>query len=310
MKKLLIFLSAFLISQMALATGTSNAINSPSLANIATVNSAIVATNGSGVGSEVTVLPFIASTATGGTGVNNTPTTGTILRGNGTGFAATTATYPSTGGTAGKILISDGTNIVSSTPTYPNAATSAGTILRADGTNWLASTTTFPDTNAINTIPYASSANVFGSIAAANNGTLQTSASGVPSFSTWQAYTPTIGDGTNNFTGVTTSSSYYKDGGVIFVNIKIAWTGKGSASAGSGVRISLPFTAATTPNRCPFTFAFVSGITATTQLTAGADSGNAYINMFTLTSGGAASGVLVSAMATSGEIQLSGQIGS
>ena len=43
-------------------------------------------------------------------------------------------------------------------------------------------TTTYPLTNAINTIMYASSANVLGSIAAANDGVLITSNSGVPSF--------------------------------------------------------------------------------------------------------------------------------
>ena len=46
------------------------------------------------------------------------------------------------------------------------------------------STTTYPSINAINTIMYASSANVLGSIAAANSSVLVTSAGGVPSFST------------------------------------------------------------------------------------------------------------------------------
>jgi hypothetical protein len=45
------------------------------------------------------------------------------------------------------------------------------------------STTTYPSTNAINTIMYASSANVLGSISAANSSVLVTSSTGVPSMS-------------------------------------------------------------------------------------------------------------------------------
>lgn len=49
-------------------------------------------------------------------------------------------------------------------------------------------TSTYPGTNAINTLLYASSANVMGALATANSGVLATSASGVPSIST----TPTV----------------------------------------------------------------------------------------------------------------------
>lgn len=112
--------------------------------------------------------------------------TGTILRADGTNWAATTATYPttttinrvlfsssnsvigeiSTGnngtlvtsntgvpsilagpGTAGNILQSNAAAAPSfSTATYPATATTTGQILRADGTNWVGTTATFPDT--------------------------------------------------------------------------------------------------------------------------------------------------------------------
>lgn len=52
----------------------------------------------------------------------------------------------------------------------------------ATGLAW--STTTYPTTNAINTMMYASSANVLGVISAANNGVLVTSNTGVPSWNT------------------------------------------------------------------------------------------------------------------------------
>lgn len=64
-------------------------------------------------------------------------------------------------------------------------AGSEGQILRLGASGAPAySTSTWPATNAINTIPYASSANVMGSIAAANSSVLVTSGAGVPSLST------------------------------------------------------------------------------------------------------------------------------
>lgn len=60
-----------------------------------------------------------------------------------------------------------------------------GQILRANSSNKTAwSTSTYPDTNAINTLLYASSANTMGSLATANSGVLTTSSTGVPSIDT------------------------------------------------------------------------------------------------------------------------------
>ena len=68
-----------------------------------------------------------------------------------------------------------------------NIATGAsGTILRGAGVGTAPtfSTTTYPATNAVNTLLYASSANVMGALATANSGVLTTSSSGVPSIDT------------------------------------------------------------------------------------------------------------------------------
>jgi hypothetical protein len=163
--------------------------------------------------------------------------TGTILRADGTNWVATTSTYPNTNavstllyassanvmgalatanngmlvtsatgvpsilagpGTTGNILQSNSAAAPSfSTATYPSTATGTGTILRADGTNWSATTSTYPNTNAVSTLLYASSANVMAALATANNGTLITSASGVPSWlangTTGQVLTATTG---------------------------------------------------------------------------------------------------------------------
>lgn len=95
--------------------------------------------------------------------------------------AFSTAAYPSTAGTSGTLLQSNGTNIVNTTATYPSSSGGAGKLLRDNGTNFLETTSTYPDTNAVSTLLYASSANVMGALATANNGTLVTSNTGVPS---------------------------------------------------------------------------------------------------------------------------------
>lgn len=77
-----------------------------------------------------------------------------------------------------------GTTPAFSTATYPSTATGTGTMLRADGTNWTATTSTYPNTNAVNTLLYASSANVMAALATANSGVLTTNSSGVPSIDT------------------------------------------------------------------------------------------------------------------------------
>ncbi len=139
----------------------------------------------------------------------STGASGTIAQGQGIGTAVafSTATYPATAGTSGKILISDGTNIISSTPTYPNASGNNLKIMYSDGTNfvtsaagfpvaiasagkiiqtngfsgWIESPFTLPTSTTINRILYSSAANTVGEITTANNGTLVTSSTGVPS---------------------------------------------------------------------------------------------------------------------------------
>jgi hypothetical protein len=117
------------------------------------------------------------TTPNGGTGLVS-PTAHTVLIGE--GVAALGMVGP---GVALQVLQSGGPlgDPAYSTATYPATATSAGTLLRADGTNWTVTTSTYPNTNAINTLLYASAANVMNALATANNGLLVTSALGVPS---------------------------------------------------------------------------------------------------------------------------------
>lgn len=110
--------------------------------------------------------------------------TGTIMRADGTNWVASTATYPNTATGTGTVLRADGTNWVASTATYPNTATATGTILRADGTNWSATTATYPTTTTANQILYSSATNTISEITTANNSVVLTDGSGVPSLGT------------------------------------------------------------------------------------------------------------------------------
>jgi len=99
------------------------------------------------------------------------------------GAGTTTITKVGPTATSGQVLQSAGAaaDPAFSTATYPSTATGTGTILRADGTNWSPTTSTYPNTNAINTLLYASAANVMSALATANDGVLVTSNTGVPS---------------------------------------------------------------------------------------------------------------------------------
>lgn len=145
-------------------TGDSGGALSPTAGNWNLLGSGSITTSGAG-----------STLTTQLTGLTNHA----ILVGAGT----TTITKVGPSATSGQVLQSAGAaaDPAFSTATYPSTATGTGTILRADGTNWAATTSTYPNTNAINTLLYASSANVMSALATANNGTLVTSNAGAPS---------------------------------------------------------------------------------------------------------------------------------
>lgn len=164
----------------------------------------ITITNGDGVSGNPTA--DIASTYVG---QNTITTLGTITTGTwtadilgvaygGSGRASATAYAPICGGTTstgahqsmvsgstGQLLVSQGSAAIPTwtTPTYPTASGTAGKMLRSDGTNNVYTTSTFADTYGVSTLLYASSANTIAGLATANNGTLVTDGSGVPSIS-------------------------------------------------------------------------------------------------------------------------------
>lgn len=216
---------------------------------------------------------------------------GVILRSDGTNNVYTTATYPATttinqilfsnaantitgitaansgvlvssstgvpsmlaAGTTGQVLQASSAGTPSwSTPTYPSASGSTGVILRSDGTNYVATTTTYPNTNAINTLLYASAANVMSALATSTTAVLTTS-SGVP---TWAAQLSMALGGTN---AALTASN----GGIFYSTASAGAILAGTATAG----LALLSGASTTPtwsNNPPITKVVVQVLTSGT----------------------------------------------
>lgn len=93
---------------------------------LATANSGVLVTSGSGV-------PSILAAGT----------TGQIFQASSAGTPGwSTATYPATAGTARTILVSNATNFVNTTETYATPGTS-GNVMTSDGTNWTSAAPAF-----------------------------------------------------------------------------------------------------------------------------------------------------------------------
>lgn len=185
---------------------------SGTLATTAQIPSFPVSLANGGTGNDLTANNggIFYSTASAGAILSGTATATQMLQsGASTTPAWSTTTWPATS-TANQILYSSANNtvaglatadsgvLVTSSSGVPSilAAGTAGALLQAGTTNaW--TTTTYPSTNAVNTLLYASSANVMGALATADNGVLITSASGVPSWladgTTGQVLTATTG---------------------------------------------------------------------------------------------------------------------
>lgn len=160
---------------------------SNTIGGLATANSSILGTTSSGgpgfigpltngqiiIGS--TSATPVAATLVQGTGVTITNGAGSITisaTGSGGTVTAVTGVAPiaSTGGTTPAISL--------------NGTSTAGQILMSlTATTTQYSTTTYPTTNAVNTLLWASSANVMSALATANSGVLVTSGAGIPSIS-------------------------------------------------------------------------------------------------------------------------------
>lgn len=174
--------------------------------------------------------------------------------------------------------------------TFNNVAPStSGQLFTSSGASsqptW--TTTTYPATNAINTLLYASSANVMSALATANSGVLATNASGVPSITA----TPTVtsitfgsGNALNTYvtgtwtpnlqingsnTGITYTGQlggYTQIGNVVTIWAYINLSSKGSSS-GSVTISNLPVSTSSSGNYQTININLYSGLTAATYTT-------------------------------------------
>lgn len=116
------------------------------------------------------------------------------------------------------------------------------------------------------------------------------------------SYTPTLGDGTNNFTTTVAQGSYYKIGSLYHVQATITWTGKGSASAGSGLYFTLPANVANASS-CAAVVGYSSGISFTgSYLTSACGASTNFLALYGSSNTGTTTQVLVSNASTSGQI--------
>jgi hypothetical protein len=120
------------------------------------------------------------------------------------------------------------------------------------------------------------------------------------------SFTPTIGDGTHNFSTSVASGYYAVVGNLVYFEDWLVWTGRGSAVTSDNLRISLPPGFPVASSRAAFTLAYFNGVSFNHQLVAYSTPGLTYFLLDDLTSGGAAAGIPVSNCGTSGEVQITG----
>ena len=180
--------------KVVISNGTSNVYSTPTFPNASATSGKIIISDGTNWIASTPTYPAAAGTSgnvltSDGTNWLSSAAAGVTLlttKGDLFGFSTVNARVPVATGDGKVLQVSSGATVglAYSTPTYPSASGSAGQILRSDGTNNLYTTSTYPNTNAINTLLYASAANVMSALATANSSVLVTDSGGIPSLST------------------------------------------------------------------------------------------------------------------------------
>lgn len=210
---------------------------SPSTMRIGNINAADIYIGSANTGSiNLTgklVLGTVLGLSSGGTNANLTANNGGIVWSNATQLQILAGTA-----TAGQMMLSGAT----ATPSW--------------------SATTYPSTNAINTLLYASSANVMSALATANNGVLITSSGGVPSIS---STLPTAVQGNITSTGTISSGTF--QGTVVGATYGGTGVNNGSSNItlGGSLTLSGAFTTTLTVSANTSLTLPSSGTLATTQ---------------------------------------------
>jgi hypothetical protein len=122
----------------------------------------------------------------------------------------------------------------------------------------------------------------------------------------------TIGDGTNSYTGGSGAYTYTQIGNMVWISIKLTFTGKGSVGASSALRVSLPHTISASWPSTSFAIGYIANFnlnsTTFTYIVAQANGGDNYIGLFKIASGGSQAALLNSdySIGAGGRLELSG----
>ena len=120
---------------------------------------------------------------------------------------------------------------------------------------------------------------------------------------------PTIGDGTNNFTMAEAACNYTRIGNIVFFDVDLRWSGKGSAVAGSTLLIDLGFSNDTTNGvRNFFPIGYVTNLTTSSEvnLSLRNNGSNGHFHLLRSIENNTGTITVVSSMGTTGELQFSG----
>lgn len=117
-------------------------------------------------------------------------------------------------------------------------------------------------------------------------------------------YTPTIGDGTNNFTTSTATGHYIVTGRVVNFFAYVVWTSKGSASG--TIKLSLPLMASASVDRFSFDIGFNTDITFTDMLVGEGSASTPTLNLVNIISGGTSGFITDADVGASGQLQVGG----
>lgn len=276
------------------------------------------------------------SVANGGTG-QTSYTNGQILIGNTTGNTLTLGTIA---GTTNQVVVTNGAGTItlslpqsiatSSSPTFTGlnlSGLTASGLVATDASKNLTSTISglspamtglnLSGLTASNLVATDGSKNLTSSVSglsptftgltlsglSSTGGILVTNGSkALQTIASTSTYTPTIGDGTNNFTTSTAVGNYMIIGNLVWVTIRIVWTGKGSAVAGSTLSVSLPLTIGASTPRANASLGLQTGIGFTgSYLTWSASSGSSILTATGFSTTGTGTTVIISQVATTGE---------
>lgn len=122
------------------------------------------------------------------------------------------------------------------------------------------------------------------------------------------AWTPVMGDGTNNFTLSTANGRYIKLGNVVLFWAHCVWSSIGSAGAG-GLQITLPFTTnATAGRRYSFPLGNVNGMDngGGKQIVVSAGNNESFLSFYLVNDNASYSGIAANAQSATGFVQVSG----